>query len=268
MNNNKSLTTSKSFCKVCFDAGKPEAFYTNHFVKSEPGPKGKVVCPTLLSMKCSYCKDTGHTVKYCAKASNKNKIEKNEPAINAKTTKKNMKTKKNVSNRFTTLDSDEDNNDHEELEDGEVKDDFPPLCYTSIPNNSAPLETSYAATVSALNNTSYVPHDFKTHRWADDELTDDDEDELRMKYKRVCKPPLKNNFIIHIHDHDKLDDLSDTSFHDYDGYDDGDDYSETYLYDKGYAAVDNDEDCYDYYDYAPADILNSVTCVNWRNGCR
>lgn len=259
--NNNNKTSSKSFCKVCFDAGKSESFYTNHFVKSEPGPKGKVVCPTLLSMKCSYCKDTGHTVKYCAKASNKNKIEKTESATTANTTQKNMKTKKNVSNRFTTLDSDDD--DHDELEDGEVKDDFPPLCYISIPNNSAPLETSYAATVSALNDTSsYVPHDFKTHRWADDELTDDDDDEIRMKYKRVYKRPLINNYIIH--DSDKYDNLSDTSFHDYNGYDDGDDYSETYLYDKGYALADKDGDCYDYYDYEPADILKSVSCVNWK----
>jgi len=40
---------AKPFCKVCFDAGKSEVEYTSHFVKSEPGIKGKVVCPTLLN---------------------------------------------------------------------------------------------------------------------------------------------------------------------------------------------------------------------------
>lgn len=65
----------KPFCKVCHDSGKTEAEYTSHFVKSEPGSKGKVVCPTLLNQGCSYCHETGHTVSYCQvlKQNNKNK---------------------------------------------------------------------------------------------------------------------------------------------------------------------------------------------------
>uniref|UniRef100_A0A6C0LJG8 Nanos-type domain-containing protein n=1 Tax=viral metagenome TaxID=1070528 RepID=A0A6C0LJG8_9ZZZZ len=55
----------KPFCKVCFDAGKSEVEYTSHFVKSEPGLKGIVVCPTLLSQPCTYCYTKGHTVSYC-----------------------------------------------------------------------------------------------------------------------------------------------------------------------------------------------------------
>ena len=76
---NKFVTTQKvavkPFCKVCHDSGKTEAEYTSHFVKSEPGSKGKVVCPTLLSQGCSYCHETGHTVSYCQvlKQNNKNK---------------------------------------------------------------------------------------------------------------------------------------------------------------------------------------------------
>ena len=75
----KFVTTNKvavkPFCKVCHDSGKTEAEYTSHFVKSEPGSKGKVVCPTLLSQGCSYCHETGHTVSYCQvlKQNNKNK---------------------------------------------------------------------------------------------------------------------------------------------------------------------------------------------------
>ena len=53
------------FCKVCFDAGKAEKEYTSHYVRSEPGPKGKVVCPTLLSQECGYCRGNGHTPKFC-----------------------------------------------------------------------------------------------------------------------------------------------------------------------------------------------------------
>ena len=58
----------KPFCKVCYDAGKPEREYTSHFVKSKPGNDGKVVCPYLLSLECSYCKQKdGHTARYCPK---------------------------------------------------------------------------------------------------------------------------------------------------------------------------------------------------------
>lgn len=53
------------FCKVCRDAGKPEKEYTSHFVKDQPGPDGKVVCPTLLNQACRICHKTGHTSSYC-----------------------------------------------------------------------------------------------------------------------------------------------------------------------------------------------------------
>ena len=53
------------FCKVCYDAGLPVANYTNHFVKDQPGPDGKVVCPTLLAQKCLECGIAGHTSSYC-----------------------------------------------------------------------------------------------------------------------------------------------------------------------------------------------------------
>ena len=66
----------KPFCKVCHDSGKTEAEYTSHFVKSEPGSKGKVVCPTLLNQGCSYCHETGHTVSYCQVLKNKAKVQR------------------------------------------------------------------------------------------------------------------------------------------------------------------------------------------------
>jgi hypothetical protein len=54
------------FCKVCYDARLPVADYTNHFVKDQPGPTGKVVCPTLLAQKCLTCGLPGHTSSYCS----------------------------------------------------------------------------------------------------------------------------------------------------------------------------------------------------------
>lgn len=55
----------KKFCKVCFDAGKEESLYTNHYVRETPEPTSKVVCPTLLQAKCGYCHELGHTPSRC-----------------------------------------------------------------------------------------------------------------------------------------------------------------------------------------------------------
>ena len=64
-NNTSSSSNNKSFCKVCKDAGCSESQYTSHFVKDQPGPNGKVVCPTLLNQACRICNQTGHTSSYC-----------------------------------------------------------------------------------------------------------------------------------------------------------------------------------------------------------
>jgi hypothetical protein len=67
-NGNKSRNTSSSvspYCKVCYDAGLPAEKYNSHYVKDQPGPNGKVVCPTLISQKCLICGVPGHTSRYC-----------------------------------------------------------------------------------------------------------------------------------------------------------------------------------------------------------
>jgi hypothetical protein len=64
--NTKTATNTKTpYCKVCHDAGRPESEYTSHYVKDQPGPAGKVVCPTLLNQSCRICQQTGHTSTYC-----------------------------------------------------------------------------------------------------------------------------------------------------------------------------------------------------------
>ena len=52
----------KPYCKVCYDAGKPESEYTTHWVKDL---NGKTICPTLLNTECRYCFKRGHTAKFC-----------------------------------------------------------------------------------------------------------------------------------------------------------------------------------------------------------
>jgi len=79
--NNTTYKPKASFCNACFKAGKEESLYTNHFPKSVPGPKGVIVCPTILSAICSYCGKAGHWAndKYCSAI--KNDMKKNEKKV-------------------------------------------------------------------------------------------------------------------------------------------------------------------------------------------
>jgi hypothetical protein len=76
--------TPKPFCTVCQAAGKTEKEYTSHFVKSEPGPNGKVVCPTLLSQVCRYCDKAGHTAGYCPIIAEKKAREEKDQKMKAR----------------------------------------------------------------------------------------------------------------------------------------------------------------------------------------
>jgi hypothetical protein len=114
---NNSKAAPKPFCKVCHDAGKSEKEYTSHFVKSEPGPNGKVVCPTLLAQECRFCFQGGHTAGYCPViAANKKAEEKalrlaaRREAIEKTSATKPIVAKKTV-NAFAALDSDSDSDE-------------------------------------------------------------------------------------------------------------------------------------------------------------
>lgn len=64
---NNKFASKKPFCKVCHDAGKTEAEYTSHYVRSRPDMNGKtiVTCPVLAATECRYCYKLGHTTKFC-----------------------------------------------------------------------------------------------------------------------------------------------------------------------------------------------------------
>ena len=64
-NATRNTVAATPYCKVCYDAGKPKSEYTSHFVKDQPGPQGKVICPTLLNQACRICHKDGHTSSYC-----------------------------------------------------------------------------------------------------------------------------------------------------------------------------------------------------------
>ena len=74
--NTTAVAAATPFCKVCRDAGKPASEYTSHFVKDQPGPEGKIVCPTLLNQACRICHNTGHTSSYCPEYNNRRREER------------------------------------------------------------------------------------------------------------------------------------------------------------------------------------------------
>ena len=59
------------FCKICFDAKKPESVYTSHRIREGFGKDRKVTCPILLQVRCHSCNEVGHTTSYCKKSSYK-----------------------------------------------------------------------------------------------------------------------------------------------------------------------------------------------------
>jgi|LakMenE18May11ns_1017448.scaffolds.fasta_scaffold9867302_2 hypothetical protein len=81
--NNKKVVAKKPFCKVCHDAGKTEAEYTSHFVRSLPDFNGntKVTCPILAATECRYCYNLGHTTKFCPILEENNKRSKKEKSV-------------------------------------------------------------------------------------------------------------------------------------------------------------------------------------------
>ena len=60
----KSTSSMKKYCKVCKDSGKSEREYRSHNTKDR---SGRTMCPTLQSLICRYCHESGHTPKYCSK---------------------------------------------------------------------------------------------------------------------------------------------------------------------------------------------------------
>jgi hypothetical protein len=108
--NNKSKMNSSSkmgSCKVCIAAGKADF---NHFVKNLDGTTN---CPTLLSQSCRYCKEPGHTTKYCPVLAQHKKeddmlLRRASNATIPSITKTMIKPSFTSANAFSALDSDEE----------------------------------------------------------------------------------------------------------------------------------------------------------------
>ena len=157
-----SSTQKERKCKVCLDAGKPESEYRSHYVKSEVGVKGKVICPTLLEMECTYCKTKGHMKSYCV-ILKKNVLSRKKEcsrvayssrssnaSLNASSnasSKSNANAKSKSSNVFDSLCIGSDSEDSEE---DDMEEDFPALCRAS--NSCSNKASNNASNKKASNN--------------------------------------------------------------------------------------------------------------------
>jgi hypothetical protein len=129
MMSKSSLKTSRGpspFCATCKNAGKSESEYRSHFTKSNAGPTGVVICPTILAFVCSNCKNSGHLAKYCKQTSVKVVASASVVCLSPLERKKNACAadafmKKLSANKFSVLDSDSSDSEEEEEEESVVE---------------------------------------------------------------------------------------------------------------------------------------------------
>lgn len=178
------------FCKVCKDAGKTETEYTSHYVKDKTG---KVSCPTLLNQACKYCKQPGHTVKFCKtlllNEKNKKLEEKNKrredffkKQDSEQQDKPNSVARKLGSSFAAAFGSDSED---------ESEDEYPTIMTVDIDlNDRVPIATNYLrsyssvladGSVSQVKNVKVSAEPFtvdtshlKGKFWGDDEDSDDE----------------------------------------------------------------------------------------------
>jgi hypothetical protein len=190
--NTKSVA-QKPFCKVCHDAGKSESEYTSHFVRSDLGPKAKVVCPTLLSLECRYCFEKGHTVSFCVvlkkhKNADKKTVARTEFAeVNEKA---HTKAPKKAANSFGALDQDSDEEGSKKAKKQvKPKEEFPLLCgvvkkvaFKTSGELSYAAKAAKALDMPVLKRQSHYKEKpvIQKKRWADwtDSEDDDDDEEV------------------------------------------------------------------------------------------
>lgn len=148
----------KPYCKVCHDAGKCEADFTSHWVKTKPGPDGVVVCPTLLAQECRYCHESGHTPSCCKKLERDNRERakqdrerergKRIEAVRIEAAKKPQTQAAKFGGGFAALGFDSSDSDESPRARPQPVEAFPALCSASrslLLDSATPAAGSYAS---------------------------------------------------------------------------------------------------------------------------
>lgn len=66
-----SAKAKTPYCGVCFKAKQPASIYNSHWTRMNPNPRSPITCPLILQTVCNYCKNKGHSAKYCPVAEKK-----------------------------------------------------------------------------------------------------------------------------------------------------------------------------------------------------
>jgi hypothetical protein len=160
----KPTAPKKPYCKVCFDAGKPESMYTSHWVRSLPDAYGnsKVTCPTLLETECRFCYKLGHTTKFCpAIEQNKKQKERNDRKLKSTEEKPRSEEKKSAVSIFDVLRDDSESED-EKLPS--VQSNQPviqskqPVIQLKLPTVQPEVKTGWAEIVAKPKEDPFVKH--------------------------------------------------------------------------------------------------------------
>lgn len=162
--NNKNTVSEQKYCKVCQDAGKPEAEFRSHFTRESRDPNSNVTCPLLLALECRYCYKNGHTVKYCPIIKEREKQNKREEAsyrhyeMGKKASNPIEKTKKAPRNAFTCLNCDSDDED-KNIRNKPLTEEFPELVKANItaPNKNNNYAAALATAVPEPKVVKSVP---------------------------------------------------------------------------------------------------------------
>jgi len=95
------------YCDTCYRKGLSEKEYTSHYTKSEAGPRGMIVCPTILNALCKACGGKGHwaSEKFCPVMRREAKERRYTKREHKTTTPVVVVVKKNE-NRFALLEED------------------------------------------------------------------------------------------------------------------------------------------------------------------
>jgi len=173
------------FCKVCKDSGKTETEYTSHSVKDKTG---KTTCPTLLNQACKYCRQPGHTVKFCRtlKLNEKNNrreefFQKQHPEWKEDLNSAMMKLGSSFAAAFDSdsEDDSEDDSEQQQTVDLDINDKVPVAThfirsYASVlADDSVPkVENVKIVSKPFTFDTSHL----KGKSWADDDDSDSDEE--------------------------------------------------------------------------------------------
>jgi hypothetical protein len=161
----KSISTSnkKPYCKVCFDAGKPESEYTSHWVRTLPDRNGKttVTCPTLQATECRFCYELGHTAKFCPilekNKKDKERAERKYQVSSEQTAKPKASQQKKSASFFDILQEDSSEEEEEEVKVSIVSkpvENFPVLSSKAkkveviLPKVEAEVKSGWAAIVA------------------------------------------------------------------------------------------------------------------------